>query len=181
MFLNTLPRIVTMTCLLWLPCLQGCSKKDHIVASEEKDIAAIIAVSKARADAFNQGNAAAIAVHFTEDALLMAPDQPTLKGKTAVQSYYQHIFDEYETRLRSYYEDVKVSGQIAYERGFAEVALIPKQGGQAVTSTAKYINIMKRGRRHVEDHARHLEWQRDDQQAITLISQILRIRCRLFR
>ena len=144
MFLRILPRIFTMTCLLWLPCLQGCSQKDHAAASEDKDIAAITAVSKARADAFNQGNAAGIAVHFTEDALLMAPDQPTLKGKAAVQSYYQHIFDEYETRLRSYYEEVKVSGHIGYGRGFAEVALIPKQGGQAVTSTAKYINIMKR-------------------------------------
>ena len=144
MFLKTLPGIFTIICLLSLPCLQGCSQKDHGAASDEKDIAAITAVSKARADAFNQGNAAGIAVHFTDDALLMAPDQPTLKGKAAVQSYYQHIFDEYETRLRSYYEEVKVSGQISYGRGFAEVALSPKQGGQALTSTAKYINIMKR-------------------------------------
>ena len=144
MFLKTLPRNFTMTCLLWLPFFQGCSQKDHVAASEEKDITAITAVSKARAEAFNQGNAAGIAVHFTEDAQLMAPDQPALKGKAAVQSYYQHIFDEYETRLKSYYEEVKVSGPLAYGRGFAEVALIPKQGGQALTSTAKYINIMKR-------------------------------------
>jgi len=144
MFLKTLPRNFTMTCLLWLPFLQGCSQKDQVAASEEKDIAAITAVSKARADAFNQGNAAGIAVHFAKDALLMAPDQPTLKGKAAVQSYYQRIFDEYDTRLKSYYEEVKVSGPLAYGRGFAEVALIPKQGGQALTSTAKYINIMKR-------------------------------------
>ena len=144
MLRRTLPRIFTLTCLLLLPCFQGCSRKEPIAASEEKDIAAITAVSKARADAFNQGNAAGIAVHFTEDALLMAPDQPTLKGRSAVQAYYQRIFDEYETRLKSYYEEVKVSGQLAYGRGFAEVALIPKQGGQALTSTAKYINIMKR-------------------------------------
>jgi len=142
MFLRTLPRILTLTFLLLFPCFLGCSRKD--AASEEKDIAAITAVSKSRADAFNQGNAAAIAVHFTEDALLMAPDQPMLKGRAAVQSYYQHIFDEYETRLKSYYEEVKVSGRLGYGRGFAEVALIPKQGGQALTSTAKYINIMRR-------------------------------------
>ena len=141
MFLRILPKIFTMA---WLLCLQACSQQDHVAASEEKDIAAITAVSKARADAFNQGNAAGIAVHFTDDALLMAPDQPTLKGKAAVQAYYQHIFDEYETRLKSYYEEVKVSGQIGYGRGFAEVALIPKRGGQTLMSTAKYINIMKR-------------------------------------
>src|SRR5262245_14572809 len=141
MFLRILPRTFTMACLL---CLQGCSQKVHVGTSEEKDIAAITAVSKARADAFNQGNAAGIAVHFTEDALLMAPDKPILKGKAAVQTYYQHIFDEYETGLKSYYEEVKVSGHLAYGRGFAEVVLTPKRGGPAMTSTSKYINIMKR-------------------------------------
>jgi uncharacterized protein (TIGR02246 family) len=124
--------------------LQGCSRKEQVTPPEAADVAAITAVSKARADAFNQGNAAAIAVHFAEDGLLMAPDQPALRGKAAVQSYYQHIFDEYETRLKSYFEEVKVSGPLAYGRGFAEVVLIPKQKGQTVCSTAKYINIMRR-------------------------------------
>ena len=64
--------------------------------------------------------------------------------QSAAQSYYQRIFDEYDTGLKSYYEEVKVSGPLADGIGFAEVALIPKQGGQALTSTAKYINIMKR-------------------------------------
>ena len=144
MFLKTFPRIFALVYLLSILCLSGCSREQQVISSEQEDIAAITAVSKARADAFNQGNAAAIAVHFTEDALLMAPDKPTLKGKAAVQTYYQHIFDDYETGLKSYYEEVKVSGQLAYGRGFAEVVLTPKRGGPAMTSTSKYINIMKR-------------------------------------
>jgi uncharacterized protein (TIGR02246 family) len=144
MFLKTFPRIFALVYLLSILCLSGCSREQQVIPSEQEDIAAITAVSKARADAFNQGNAAAIAVHFTEDALLMAPDKPTLKGKAAVQTYYQHIFDDYETGLKSYYEEVKVSGQLAYGRGFAEVVLTPKRGGPAMTSTSKYINIMKR-------------------------------------
>jgi uncharacterized protein (TIGR02246 family) len=144
MFRETLSTSISLTCILSVLCLLACSREDHCPASEQQDIAAITAVSKARADAFNQGNAAGIAAHFAEDCLLMAPDQPIQKGRAAVQSYYQHIFDEYMTRLKSHYDEVKVSGDLAYGRGFAEVTLIPKRGGDPVSSTAKYINIMRR-------------------------------------
>ena len=144
MFMKALPCISAMGSLLSLLCLIGCLHRRDAVDSDKEDVAAITAVSKQRADAFNQGNAAAIAAHFAEDALLMAPDKPALRGKAAVQSYYQQIFDEYETALKSYYDEVKVSGDLAYGRGFAEVLLTPKRGGQTVQSTAKYINIMKR-------------------------------------
>lgn len=144
MLVKTLPSVLATTYLLSMLCLAGCSREKQVVHSEQDDIAAITAVSKARADAFNQGNAAAIAAHFAEDALLMAPDKPTLTGKTAVQTYYQHIFDEYEPRLKSDYQEVKVSGDLGYGRGFAEVLLTQKRGGQTLKSTTKYINIMKR-------------------------------------
>jgi uncharacterized protein (TIGR02246 family) len=143
MSLGILRSNIALTCLLPMLCLGGCSR-ENLIQSEWEDVASITAVSKARADAFNQGNAAGISAHFVEDALLMAPDKPTLKGKAAVQAYYQHIFNEYDTELNSYYEEVKVAGDFAYGRGFAEILLTPKRGGLALKSTAKYINILKR-------------------------------------
>lgn len=138
--------ILTLSCCLFLFCLSGCGRGNQIVGSAEQDIASIEAVSKARADAFNHGDAAAIAAHFAEGALLMAPDKPVQVGREAVRNYYQQIFDEYNTGLKSHYEEVEVSGDQAYGRGFAEVILTPKRGGQALKSTAKYINILKRQR-----------------------------------
>jgi len=104
----------------------------------------ITEISAARAKAFNEGNAAAIAAWFTEDALLMAPGKPAAKGKAAVQSYYQSVFDEYTTQLESHYEEVDVSGKLAYGRGYAKVTLLPKKGGASLISTAKYLNILKK-------------------------------------
>src|SRR5262245_31740248 len=127
MSLKAVPAVFAATCLLSLCCLSGCSRENRVMPSSQEDITSITAVSKARADAFNQGNAAGIAVHFTEDALLMAPDKPIQTGKAAVQSYYQQIFDQFQTALKSYYEEVKVSGDLAYGRGFAEVILTPKR------------------------------------------------------
>jgi hypothetical protein len=80
------------------------SCKTGTVPSTENEKKLITEISKARAKAFNEGNAAGIAIHFTEDAFLMAPGKPAVKGKAAVQGYYQVIFDEYTTELYSHYE-----------------------------------------------------------------------------
>lgn len=120
----------------------GCGEPG--VDTTAADKAAIAAMSNARAHAFAEGDAAGIAIHFTDDAYLMAPDTPTRQGRAAVEAYYQSIFDEYLTGLESHYDEVDVSGSLAYGRGFATVTLTPKAGGQPQTTTAKYLNILKK-------------------------------------
>lgn len=124
--------------LLLISCL-SIDKKNT-----EEAIQTITAISAERAEAFNDGNAAGIAMHFTEDAYLMAPDSPTKRGQKAIAEYYQSIFDEFETELESGYEDVVVDGDLAYGRGFARVWLTPKSGGEDVYSESKYLNILER-------------------------------------
>jgi len=119
-----------------------CSTATNPVPKDEK--AVITAISASRAKAFNAGDAAGIAVHFTEDAILMAPGKPAITGRAAVQAYYQAIFDEYNMRLESHYDEVYVSDGLAYGRGSAKVTLLPKKGGKALISTAKYLNILKK-------------------------------------
>ncbi len=132
----------TFSLLLFL--LFGCSDDPQVTSSQEEDVAAITAVSKARAQAFNESDAQGIAVHFTEDAILMAPGAPAAQGREAVAAYYQSIFDEYEPVLESYYEEVEVYGDMAYGRGEAKVTLTPREGKPTTTSTSKYLNILQR-------------------------------------
>ena len=110
----------------------------------EDDKKAIDAVSKARAEAFNRGNSEGIAKYFTQDAVLMAPRKTAAIGKEAVKTYYQGIFDEFEVQLDSHYEEIKVSGDMAYGRGEAVVRLVPKDGGKSAVTSSKYLNILKR-------------------------------------
>jgi len=130
----------------------GCAAnpKSHGVESAvvrndtQQDVAAIRAVSDARAEAFRQGDSAAIAAQFTADGFLMAPGSGTKQGREAVRAYYQSIFDEFDAGLESGYDEVSVSGDLAYGRGFAKVTLKPKVGGATTVSTAKYLNILRR-------------------------------------
>lgn len=124
--------------LLFSLVLLSCGTNDQM------EIEAIQAVSSARAEAFNQGNASAIAEHFTEDAVLMPPGSSSMVGRDAVEAYYQAIFDEFHTELESGYKEVEVSGKLAYGRGYAKVKLTPKAGGETTSSEAEYINILKK-------------------------------------
>lgn len=62
--------------------------------NEKEDIEEIKGLSSARAQAFNNADARGIAIHFTEGAVLMPPGKPSVKGRKAVESYYQSVFDE---------------------------------------------------------------------------------------
>jgi uncharacterized protein (TIGR02246 family) len=137
-----LKQLVHFTLLCICLFLFGCNV--HTDPSTENEKKLITEISEARAKAFNEGNAAAIAIHFTEDALLMAPGKPAASGRAAVQTYYQSIFDDYTTQLESRYEKVEISGNLAYGRGFVKVTLVPKKGGAPLVSTAKYLNILKK-------------------------------------
>lgn len=123
-------------------CLACSDKQDGQDTASE--ISEIKALSAARAKAFNEGNADVIANAFTENGILMAPDMRSLKGRKVVRAYYQHIFDQYRTFLESGYEEVDVSGDLAYGVGYAKVKLVPHSGGDTLVSTAKYVNILQR-------------------------------------
>jgi uncharacterized protein (TIGR02246 family) len=134
-------RPVTILMLIALGVAGCVAQTDHDYA---RDIAEIKALSAARAKAFNEGNSDVIAEAFSEEGLLMAPGTGSATGRDAVRNYYQEIFDQYKCFLESGYEEVKVSGDLAYGVGNARVKLVPHGGGDTLVSSAKYINILQR-------------------------------------
>lgn len=136
--MKTLHLLVLMSLLVLASCGQKRTK------DETHDVEAITQLSKARAEAFIEGNAREIAKAFTTDGCLMAPDEKARIGREAVATYYQSIFDAYETDLDSYYEEVVVDGDLAFGRGIAKVTLISKAEGDTTYSTAKYLNVLSR-------------------------------------
>jgi len=131
----------TVWVILFALTFSACTREES--NGRQDDIAAIKAMSAARAKAFNEERAADIAMRFAEQGALMAPGAPIAFGRQAVERYYQSIFDQYATALESGYEEVEVSGDMAFGRGFAKVRLI-SNAGDTLFSTAKYINILER-------------------------------------
>jgi uncharacterized protein (TIGR02246 family) len=137
-------QILTLSTVLVTACTSNQNKQSIESTQHIEAVETITSMSNARAKAFNEGDAAGIARYFSDDAFLMAPETGTLRGKEAVLSYYQSIFDAYETFLESGYEDVVVDDDLAYGRGFARVTLIDKKSGDSLFSTSKYLNILEK-------------------------------------
>ena len=92
--------------------------------------------------AFNNGDAATMASLYTVDATLMPPDASIVRGRAAVQAFWQAGIDggmkiDY---LRA--TEVEAHGDLAYEVGEFKV-LVPSEDGTA-EAFGKYIVIWKR-------------------------------------
>ena len=89
--------------------------------------------------AFNQGDAAGCAAFFSDDVILLAPDQPITRGKRAFEEIYQSRMDKTSggTHCNKLVE-YGVEGDLAYQVGtYAITATNPAEQG-------KFVNILRR-------------------------------------
>ena len=90
-------------------------------------------------EAFNRGDAKACAAFFTEDVILMAPDQPMTRGRQAFEDIYNSRMDDDSggTHTNALVE-YGVEGDLAYQIGTYAVAdADPPEIG-------KFLNVLKR-------------------------------------
>ena len=89
--------------------------------------------------AFNQGDAAGCAAFFTEDVILLAPDQPITRGKRAFEEIYQSRMDKTSggTHCNKLVE-YGTEGDLAYQVGTYAVT------GADQAEQGKFVNILRR-------------------------------------
>jgi ketosteroid isomerase-like protein len=89
-------------------------------------------------EAFNRGDAAGTAAFFTEDVVMLPPDQPMIRGKRAFAEMQQSRMDTTSGTHSNKLVEYGVEGDLAYQVGTYALtgANSPEQG--------KFVNILKR-------------------------------------
>jgi ketosteroid isomerase-like protein len=90
-------------------------------------------------EAFNRGDAAGCVDFFAEDILLLAPDQPMIRGKRAMAELYRSRMDKasggtHTNKLVEY----GVEGNLAYQIGTYAIT------GTNLPEVGKFVNILRR-------------------------------------
>ncbi len=104
---------------------------------------AIEANTKAFVEAFNKGDAAAVAGMYTKDAKLLPPNSEMMEGTQNIQAYWQGAIsaggklDALET------VEVEARGDMAAELGKYTLTM-PQAGGGTITDQGKYLVVWKR-------------------------------------
>lgn len=111
-------------------------------------------IAEAFVKAFNAKDSKTVADFYAEDAVLMPPNVPAVKGRAAIQTYFEGLFKQGITDLRLSPIEATVVGQHAFDAGTSSLQvragnssgllLTGVGGGGAVRSDGKYVVIYKR-------------------------------------
>jgi uncharacterized protein (TIGR02246 family) len=93
--------------------------------------------------AANAKDAATIANMYTDDATLMPPGAPPIKGRNNIQQFWQSFMDAGAGDVKLRVTEVNSFGDTAYEIGSFEANLPNPQSG-TVRGQGKYVVIWKR-------------------------------------
>jgi uncharacterized protein (TIGR02246 family) len=95
--------------------------------------------------AWKAANASKIAELYTENALVLYPNQPAVTGRSAIVKYFERFFAEFpqnEFELTS--EEIEIAGQWAFDRGAYRWKGIPRAGGEPAEDRGKYLVVLQR-------------------------------------
>jgi ketosteroid isomerase-like protein len=111
------------------------------------ELYAINAAKSEFRDAFNLGDVARILAIADPELVSFSDGQPCEFGKSGL--------DAFEIRLRSFFErftaklavivvEIRMKGDVAYDYGWHDLTLTPKDGGQPIRRRDRYVDIWRR-------------------------------------
>jgi uncharacterized protein (TIGR02246 family) len=100
--------------------------------------AAIRDLTKTFVAGANAKDGARIGALYAEDAVLMPPNQEMVRGRAAIQAYWQGLLDAGAKDVSLTTTHVASSGNVAYEAGTYQFTMAAP-GAQPVTDRGKYL------------------------------------------
>lgn len=137
------PRFVCTVALLFLAA--ACAPAPATPPdTSAQDRAAIDAVRDAWVAGYNAADADALANLFTEDAIAMPAEQPTITGRAAIRQHYADTFAAGKGTASVTPQETQLMGDWAYDLGTFSGTFTPAAGGDAMSVEGRYIVVLQR-------------------------------------
>jgi uncharacterized protein (TIGR02246 family) len=99
-------------------------------------------------DAFNAKDAARVAAFYAEDAIVMPPKQPMVKGRRNIEAYYARGFQQDISDFRLFPMESAITGAHGFEAGTSSLTArrraSSRGGPDADATSGKYVVIYQR-------------------------------------
>ena len=118
----------------------ACQPSGPATLSQE-DIAGIEATTQAWVEAVNASDWAAVSATYTEDAVLLPPNQPAVQGRGDIQAWFEAFPPASDVNLE--WAEIEGVGDVAFVRGSFTLIVTP-EGMDAVADTGKFLNVRRR-------------------------------------
>ena len=88
---------------------------------------------------------ALVAAFYAQNAVMMPPNQPIVKGRKQIQVFFQGLIDHGLSRLQIRTTNIEGAGEFAYGRGTYALEITPSDG-PAIHDAGKYVVVYRRQR-----------------------------------
>jgi uncharacterized protein (TIGR02246 family) len=150
-------RLLTIIPLVILLCLTfGCQKAEEVaeeVKAEQEEQKEVMDLAQIRqlieeghvkfSEAVRSGDATALASLYTEDAMLLPPNSPMIKGREGVEAFWAGGFQMGIKEIALTIVEVIGMGDMVCEIGESDVTIQP-EGMDAIKDRGKYLVILKK-------------------------------------
>ena len=119
----------------------ACTQKVDI----EADVEAMKSLTEEWVAAYNGGDLEGLVSLYTDDAIKVPPNMPTLEGKDAIRDDFNSFFEQ-NTAIENDgpSDEVIVCGDLAVVRGTYTGTFTPKVGGEPIPDTGRWVAFHKR-------------------------------------
>lgn len=115
-------------------------------ADSAKEIAALQAADQSWAKAYNAGNADAVAGLYDEQAVLLPPGAPGVKGRAAIKAFFVKDTAESQKAGVTFTLGSNPAGGVTGDMGWQSGTYAVKDKAGRVVETGKYLSVsMKKG------------------------------------
>jgi uncharacterized protein (TIGR02246 family) len=105
-------------------------------------------IAKTRSEyvaAWEAANAGKIAQLYTENALVLYPNQPAVTGRSAIVDYFNGFFAEFpQNEFELISAEIEIAGPWAFDRGAYRWKGVTRAGGEPAEDSGKYLVILQR-------------------------------------
>ena len=141
-FLTIIP-LVILLCFAF-GCQQGeeMTEEVGVKALSDEDVAAIKAATEEYIQAVNSDDSAATAALYTENAVLMPPNESMIQGRAAIQTWEEAgpITTEFNLTV----EEIDGRGDLAFVRGTYSITVVLEGAPEPIQDTGKYVEIRRK-------------------------------------
>jgi uncharacterized protein (TIGR02246 family) len=94
------------------------------------------------ATSYNAGDLDGLLAYYEEDLIKVRQGAPA-ESKAETERRVREVFARFETRVDVDNVEIEVSGDMAYTRGVFVVTLTPRDGGETLRVTRRYLEVWR--------------------------------------